>query len=112
MKSKEKKILKKSPPEQSARMVETIYGCKWSLTVYQLLAEGINRPGEMVRSVEGLSTKVLNSCLRKNLDFGILEKIEYPEVPPRVEYEITPFGNKFLKILDSLESLQGEIDRM
>ena len=93
-------------------MVETIYGCKWSLTVYQLLAEGINRPGEMVRSVEGLSTKVLNSCLRKNLDFGILEKIEYPEVPPRVEYEITPFGNKFLKILDSLESLQGEIDRM
>ena len=112
MKSKEKKILKKSPPEQTARMVETIYGCKWSLTVYQLLVEGINRPGEMVRSVEGLSTKVLNSCLRKNLDFGILEKIEYPEVPPRVEYEITPFGNRFLKILDSLENLQKEIDRM
>ena len=43
-------------------MVETIYGCKWSLTVYQLLANGINRPGEMVRSVEGLSTKVLNEC--------------------------------------------------
>ena len=32
-------------------MVETIYGCKWSLTVYRLLANGINRPGEMVRSV-------------------------------------------------------------
>ena len=29
-------------------MVERIYGCKWSLTVYQLLAHGINRPGEMV----------------------------------------------------------------
>lgn len=54
-------------------MVEAIYGCKWSLTVYQLLAHGINRPGEMVRSVEGLTTKVLNECLRKNLEFGILE---------------------------------------
>lgn len=55
-------------------MVETIYGCKWSLTVYQLLANGINRPGEMVRSVEGLSTKVLNDCLKKNTDFGIIER--------------------------------------
>jgi hypothetical protein len=35
----------------SARMVEVIYGCKWYLTVYRLLANGINRPGEMVRSV-------------------------------------------------------------
>ena len=43
-------------------MVETIYGCKWSLTVYRLLANGINRPGEMVRSVEGLTTKVLNEA--------------------------------------------------
>jgi len=63
-------------------MLETIYGCKWSLTVYQLLAAGINRPGEMVRSVDGLTTKVLNECLRKNTQFGILERISYNEVPP------------------------------
>ena len=50
-------------------MVEAIYGCKWSLTVYQLLANGINRPGAMVRNVEGLTTKVLNECLRKNTEF-------------------------------------------
>ena len=91
-------------------MVEAIYGCKWSLTVYQLLANGINRPGEMVRSVEGLSTKVLNSCLRKNIEFGIIERIAYPEIPPRVEYVVTPFGNKFVRILDELEKLQDEID--
>ena len=90
-------------------MVETIYGCKWSLTVYQLLAGGINRPGEMVRSVEGLSTKVLNQCLRKNTDFGILNRIAYNEIPPRVEYEVTEFGNKFIRILDQLEKLQEEI---
>jgi len=91
-------------------MVETIYGCKWSLTVYQLLANGINRPGEMVRSVEGLTTKVLNQCLRRNTDFGILERLSYNEVPPRVEYKVTDFGTKFMVILDELEKLQQEIE--
>ncbi|CDS98018.1 HxlR family transcriptional regulator [Vibrio crassostreae] len=93
-------------------MVETIYGCKWSLTVYQLLANGINRPGEMVRSVEGLSTKVLNECLKRNVEFGILDKQMFNELPPRVEYQVTPFGEKFLLILEQLENLQNEIDEM
>ena len=91
-------------------MVETIYGCKWSLTVYQLLKDGVNRPGAMVKNVDGLSTKVLNECLRKNVDFDIIKKVTYPEVPPRVEYEITDFGEKFMRVLDQLEELQKEID--
>jgi len=99
-----------SAPEHSARMVEAIYGCKWSLTVYRLLATGVNRPGEMVRTVDGLTTKVLNDCLRKNLDFAILNRVAYPEIPPRVEYEITAFGRKFIRILDQLEDLQREIE--
>jgi len=109
MKSQEKIFSRKSAPEQSARMVETIYGCKWSLTVYQLLANGINRPGAMVRSVEGLTTKVLNECLRRNTKFGILERVTYNEVPPRVEYKVTRFGTRFIRILDELEKLQSEI---
>ena len=107
---KEKKFSRVSAPERSARMVETIYGCKWSLTVYRLLSSGVNRPGEMVRNVEGLTTKVLNECLRKNLDFGIIDRVAYPEVPPRVEYQITDFGRKFIRILDELEALQREIE--
>lgn len=110
MKDKEKIFLKKSAPERSARMVETIYGCKWSLTVYQLLAHGIHRPGEMVRAVDGLTTKVLNECLRKNIQFGILDRVSYNEVPPRVEYKVTSFGSKFIRILDDLEKLQAEIE--
>ena len=110
MKNKEKIFSKKSAPSKAALMVETIYGCKWSLTVYQMLANGINRPGEMVRSVEGLTTKVLNQCLRKNIEFGILERISYNEIPPRVEYKITDFGTKFMKVLDELEYLQQELE--
>jgi DNA-binding HxlR family transcriptional regulator len=111
MNANEHMFLRKSAPEKTARMVETIFGCKWSLTVYQLLANGINRPGEMVRSVEGLTTKVLNQCLNRNIDFGILDKQIFNELPPRVEYEVTDFGQKFIKVLDQIESLQQEIDR-
>ncbi|MDC5805560.1 helix-turn-helix transcriptional regulator [Vibrio europaeus] len=111
MNNKEKKFSRKVAPQSSARMVETIYGCKWLLTVYQLLSAGINRPGEMVRSVEGLSTKVLNQCLKRNVEFGILDKVVYNELPPRVEYKVTDFGEKFLAVLEQLEALQQEIDR-
>jgi DNA-binding HxlR family transcriptional regulator len=108
--TEEPQFSRKSPPERAARMVETIFGCKWSLTVYNLLAHGINRPGEMVRSVEGLTKKVLNDCLRKNVEFGILVRKAYPEIPPRVEYGLTPFGKRFIRVLRDLEKLQGEID--
>lgn len=107
--SNKKIFSRNSAPERSARMVETVFRCKWSLTVYQLLSENINRPGEMVRSVEGLSTKVLNDCLRKNIEFGIIKRIEYNEVPPKVVYQVTPFGEKFIRILDQLKELQNEM---
>jgi DNA-binding HxlR family transcriptional regulator len=103
------KLIQRKTPLKVATMVETIYGCKWSLTVYALLREGINRPGAMVRAIEGLSTKVLNECLRKNVEFGILEKSTFHEIPPRVEYLVTPFGEKFLKILDQIEQLNEQI---
>ncbi len=106
---KGKIFLKSSTPQRSARMIESVFRCKWSLTVYQLLAENIKRPGEMVRSVEGLTAKVLNECLRKNMEFGIIDRIEYSEVPPRVEYFATSFGKKFIKILDELKELQNEM---
>jgi len=110
MNNKTIKFTRKSAPEKSARMVETIVGCKWSLTVYNLLNNNINRPGEMVRSVEGLTTKVLNSCLKRNIEFGILERETFNEIPPRVEYQVTRFGLKFIKVLAELEKLQSEID--
>jgi DNA-binding HxlR family transcriptional regulator len=69
----------------------------------------VNRPGQMVRQVEGLSTKVLNQCLKRNLRFGILSRTAYGEVPPRVEYAVTPFGRKFLRVLKELQALQEEL---
>jgi DNA-binding HxlR family transcriptional regulator len=91
------------------KMVEDILGCKWSLTVLQLVRQGICRPGQMERSVEGLTTKVLNERLRKLTHYKILQRHAYPEIPPRVEYCLTPFGEKFISILDKLAELDEEL---
>lgn len=91
-------------------MVENIIRCKWSLTVLELVAKGTNRPGAMERAIDGLTTKVLNERLRKLVRFGILTKRSYPEVPPRVEYELTDFGRRFINILDAIDDLQTDLN--
>lgn len=91
-----------------AGMVESIIGCKWSLTVLALVRRGVRRPGAMERAVPGLSAKVLNERLRKLTRFGILARASYPEIPPRVEYSLTPFGGRFAVILDQIEALERE----
>lgn len=93
------------------RMVESIIGCKWSLAVIRLLRDGVRRPGAMRRQVDGLTTKVLNERLAKLVRFGIIEKRAFAEVPPRVEYHFTPFGGRFLAIIDAVDQVQQELDR-
>ena len=91
-------------------MAEDILGCKWSLTVLQLIRQGICRPGLMERSVDGLTTKVLNERLRKLTRYNILQRYAYPEVPPRVEYQLTSFGQKFVYILDKFAELDQDVE--
>lgn len=93
------------------RMVESIIGCKWSLAVIRLLRDRVRRPGAMRRRIDGLTTKVLNERLAKLVRFGIIEKRAFPEVPPRVEYHFTPFGERFLVIIDAVDQIQQELDR-
>ncbi len=94
-----------------SEMLEYIVGCKWSMRILGLIQAGVDRPGAITRSLEGLTTKVLNACLHKMVDFDILERIAYPEVPPRVEYKFTQFGLRFTPILNTVRELQSEVDR-
>ncbi len=89
-------------------MVEDIVGCKWSLTVLALIAQGVARPGAMQRAVEGLTAKVLNERLRKLARYGLIEREAFPEVPPRVEYRLTELGRRFNRILDEIAALEAE----
>jgi DNA-binding HxlR family transcriptional regulator len=98
------------PALRVAGMVEDIVGCKWSLTVLDLVSRGVCRPGAMQRSVVGLTSKVLNERLRKLTRFGILERKVFAEVPPRVEYRLTPFGERFGQVLQQVAALEKELD--
>jgi DNA-binding HxlR family transcriptional regulator len=89
-------------------MVESIIGCKWSLHVLAQIRAGVNRPGVLARSAPGLTTKVLNERLDKMLRFGIIERHAYAEVPPRVEYSLSRFGDRFAEILDAVERLKHD----
>jgi DNA-binding HxlR family transcriptional regulator len=109
MEAKAKNKTRAARPGVSA-MVEDIVGCKWSLSVMRLVRDGVKRPGAMQKAVDGLSTKVLNERLRKLQRFGILDKQSFPEVPPRVEYQLTDFGRQFSALLDGVERLQGWLD--
>jgi DNA-binding HxlR family transcriptional regulator len=91
-----------------AGMVEDIVGCKWSLTVLQLISTGVSRPGAMQRQVQGLTAKVLNERLRKLARFGIIEREVFAEVPPRVEYRLSGFGQRFNALLDQIAELERE----
>lgn len=103
-----KRIL--SSAATAARMVEDVVGCKWSLAVLALVRRGVRRPGAMEHAIPGLSKKVLNERLRKLVRFGVLARSAFPEVPPRVEYRLTSFGEKFAGVMDGVERLQCELD--
>jgi DNA-binding HxlR family transcriptional regulator len=100
----------KKPPS-IRRIVEDVVGCKWTLHVLAQVRAGVNRPGALVRTAEGLTPKVLNERLTKLVRYGVLEKQAFPEVPPRVEYSLTPLGERLNGVLDASAALQDDVDR-
>ncbi len=93
-------------------MVESIIGCKWSVQLLQLCAEGCSRPSAFLRACPGLSAKVMNERLRKMIRFGVLQRTVFGEKPPiQVEYHLTPFGSRFMRIIEEVRQLQEAVDQ-
>ena len=110
----DKKYLAMMPKLNSRRveiLLEDVIGCRWTISVLHAVASGVRRPGMLQRHIEGISTKVLNDRLRQFTRAGIFERVQFPEIPPRVEYRLTGFGKKFLKLLREVEKLQGELNK-
>jgi DNA-binding HxlR family transcriptional regulator len=61
--------------------------------------KGINRPGELERSIDGISTKALSERFRKLVESGLLDKKSFNELPPRTEYYLTEKGHKVVEII-------------
>lgn len=81
-----------------------LIGSKWKLLIMRELLSGTKRFNEMHRAIDGISQKVLTQNLRKMEDDGIVDRIAYAEIPPRVEYSLSELGNTLRPIIDSMST--------
>jgi DNA-binding HxlR family transcriptional regulator len=79
-----------------------VVGGKWKPIVLWALAPSTRRFGELRRLVTGISEKMLIQSLREMQADGIVERKDFQEVPPRVEYSLTRFG---VSLTDALRPL-------
>ena len=75
----------------SRQMLDRI-GDKWTTLVILLLQDDAKRFSELQRTIHGISAKMLSQTLRNLERDGLVTRTIYPEVPPRVEYRLTPLG--------------------
>ena len=80
----------------------TLIGDKWKVLILRDLLPGTKRFGELKKSIGKVSQKVLTAQLRDMEQNGLVHRKVYPEVPPRVEYSLTPLGMSLKPILDAM----------
>ena len=79
-----------------------IIGGKWKPSIIHMIRTDRNRYSILLRNITEISKQTLTNQLRELETDGIIERTIYPEIPPRVEYKITPYGNTLLPIIDSM----------
>ncbi|MGG5507753.1 MULTISPECIES: winged helix-turn-helix transcriptional regulator [unclassified Myroides] len=83
--------------------VKAISG-KWKIPIIWRINEGERRPSEFLRGIATVDRRVLNQQLKELEDAGVLTKQRFDEVPPRVEYSLTPLGVKLVAVLKELNA--------
>lgn len=79
-----------------------VVGGKWKPRIVWTLHTGTRRFGELRRRLAGISEKVLMQQLRELEADGLVRREVFPEVPPRVEYSLTDFGESLNRALEPL----------
>ena len=76
---------------------------KWALMLMHILADGPRRTSQLRRAIEGVSEKMLIQTLRRLERNGFVARRAYNEVPPRVEYSLTPLGRSLGETIRPLD---------
>jgi DNA-binding HxlR family transcriptional regulator len=79
-----------------------VIGGKWKLLILAQLVGGVRRYGELKRAIPEVSEKVLIQQLKELEADGMIQRIAYPVVPPKVEYSFTPYGKTICGVMDAL----------
>ncbi|MCG2621449.1 helix-turn-helix transcriptional regulator [Arthrobacter sp. I2-34] len=85
-----------------SRVVLQRIGDKWTSLVFQVLKDGPQRFSVIRDAVQGITPKVLTQTLRTLERDGLVSREVYQEIPPRVEYALTPLGRTLLEPLDAV----------
>ncbi|MBR1693715.1 MAG: helix-turn-helix transcriptional regulator [Lachnospiraceae bacterium] len=75
---------------------------KWAILIMQSLACGPKRFNQIQKGID-ITQATLTNHLKNLEEEGLITRTVYPEVPPRVEYELTEIGEEFKPVLDSIE---------
>ncbi|MDS3860036.1 helix-turn-helix domain-containing protein [Thermosynechococcaceae cyanobacterium BACA0444] len=81
---------------------------KWSIMILRELFSQSRRTHELQTALVGISTKTLTQTLRKLEAHGLVERTVYAEVPPRVEYSITPKGWQLQPVMFALHQVGSQ----
>lgn len=92
----------------AVREVLNRVGDKWSVQIVALLGDGAMRFSELRRSIEGISQRMLTLTLRGLERDGLITRTVFPEIPPRVDYELTRLGSTLLEPLTALAEWASE----
>lgn len=93
---------KKELPECPVATTVSLIGSKWKLLILRNLIKRPWRFNELMRSLDGLSQKVLTTSLRELQSDGIIYRKDYQCNPPKVEYGITDLGLHLQVLLDQM----------
>ncbi len=96
-----------------SREVLTHVTSKWGVLVLAALADRTHRFSELRRRIDGVSEKMLAQTLAVLETDGFVLRTAYPEVPPRVEYQLTPLGREVARKVGGLvEWIEGNLARV
>jgi DNA-binding HxlR family transcriptional regulator len=89
-------------PECPIARFLTVLDGPWATLIVRELLTGPKRFTELRAALPGISPKTLSSRLRRFVLTGLATRTAYPEIPPRVEYQLTPAGARLQVVLDTM----------
>ena len=93
---------KQELPECPVATTVSLIGSKWKLLIIRNLLKRTWRFNELMKSIDGISQKVLTTSLRELENDGIIYRKDYKTNPPKVEYGLTVLGSELQEILNQM----------